>query len=282
MPTAVEISESLRAHIGDDGANTLTRRFFIADLVSGSGVNRFLSAWNYLGMTLPPVEAGGPTVTLPRANDRIIFAKREVFAKDMDLEPWADSDAILTVNYREDNTDLGGFDGVELESGTTYEQDITDFTGDERDKPFNQRKPMYFLHDPTRTNGRPSDLPEYRKMVRAPVLVGKSFRRFTKTLGSDPAPLGETYACMTNSTTWKGYPPETALVLSIVGRNAGRVWRTTMDVAIDKIGKFRYTARVTDPQTGEPAPLTPEMIANANGIDEFIVQGRRNLNPLPF
>lgn len=279
MPTAVEISESLRSRIADNGGNTLNRRFFIADL-TGNGLDRFLSAWNLLGKSVPG-HAGGPTVSLPRANHRIIFAARAVLAKEFDLEPWGDADAILSVAYREDPTDLSGIPGVELESGTTLELDETMFTGDEREKPFNQRSTMYLLYEAGK-NGRPADTTANRVPVRLPVWVGKSFRRFTKTLGEDPAPLGETFASMTNSVTWKGYPPETVLCLSIVGRNAGQGWRTTGDFAIDKIGKFRQVGHAKDDKTGEPVVLTPQMIASANGIDEFRVQGRRNFNVLPF
>jgi hypothetical protein len=140
-------------------------------------------------------------VTIPRSNERIIMASQAIYAKRFEVLPYAEADAELRVGYV--NTPLSGFDNVILESGTTYEQDETPFDGEERDKPFLQRKQMYLLYDPGR-NARPTDTEQYRKPIRRPVLVGKSFRRFTKTISKDPAPLGERFACRTNNKGMEG------------------------------------------------------------------------------
>jgi hypothetical protein len=278
MPSVIEeLTEVLHSGVSEEGGAFLRRGFHIKDL-GGTGLNRFLSVWNLLGTTL---QGDGGLVTLPRDNERVIIGGREVWAKVFDVKPWGDADAILTVDYREDNTELSGFDGVEMEVGTTVEQDETDFTGEQADKPFHQRTPMYILYDPTAT-GRPQDTEANRKAVRLPKWVGKSFRRYTKTVGEDPGPMSEFYASRTNSTTWKGYPPETVLCMSIVARNAGRGWRATGDFAIDRTGRFRQIGRAKDETTGEPIPLTQQQVANANGIDEFRVQGSANFNALPF
>jgi hypothetical protein len=281
MPSVIEdLSEILHSQWTSRGGLTLTRGFHIKDLAGGSGADLFMQAWNLLGTTLQG--EGGP-VTLPRPSEGMIIGGREVFANDINIDPWPPADATLTVTYNEDNTELSGFDNVEVETGTTYETDETDFAASEWGKPFNERKTMYLLYDPDR-DGPPSDLTKYRHDIRAPILVGKSFRRMTKTLGEDPAPLGERFCSppKTNKTTWKGYPPETILCLSIVGRNAGRGWRTTFDFAVDKVGKFRHVARVTDKETGLPIPLRPIDVANRNGIDEFVVQPQDNFNALPL
>ena len=280
MPTVIEdLSEGLRSRVADEAGNTLTRVFQFKDL-TGNGIDRFLSAWNLLGTTMT---GDSGIVTIPRANEGIIFAGRTVFAKEFDLEPWPPSDAVLTVGYREDNTDLSGIDGVEIETGTTYEQDETDFDAENIVKPFSSRVPMYLLYNPD-IQGATVDSAEFRKAVRLPMLTGKSFKRFTKTLGEDPSALSERFCSppKTNRTLWKNYPPETALCLSIVGRNAGQGWRTTFDFAIDRIGKFRQIGRVRDETTGQLIPLSQQNVAGRNGIDEFIVQPQDNFSALPI
>lgn len=284
MPTVTEdLRDGMRSGVSEDGGATITRVFYFKDLV-GSGVYRLLSAWDFVGTTM--TGDGGGLVAIPGDNDRIIFRGKETFAKEFDLQPEGDADAVLTVNYRENDPNVfDGNGGVVIEAGTTYETDLTDFDGANMDKPLSQRKPMYVVYE-AGSRGRPRDAIENEYPVRLPKLVSKAYRRYTKRINVDPGPLGEAYSTRTNKTTWKGYPPESVLCLSINGSNEGQGWKATADFAIDRVTFHRQVGRAvgraSDPNPGEPIALTAEDLANFNGIDEFRVQGQADFNLLPF
>jgi hypothetical protein len=275
-----DLREGLQMQMAESAGivnRTLTRAFLFKDL-PGLGIAKFLSVWNYLGVTL---QGDGGPVTIPRSNERLIMASQVVYAKSFEVVASADADAELRVGYV--NTPLSGFDNVVMETGTTYEQDETDWDAENVVKPFNQRTPMYFLYDPQR-QGTPNDTPDTRHAVRLPVLTGKSFVRYTKTISKDPRIYSERFCSppKTNNRPWKGYATETVLALQIVGRNAGQGWSTMFDFAVDKIGHFRQVGRVRDPQTGEPIPLTQQQVSQNNGIKEFTVQPKENFSLLPI
>lgn len=279
MPVTVEedLAEGLRSQKTEAGGLTFARTFHFRDL-EGSGYLRFLSAWGYVGTSV--AKFGGGTIAIPAEGHKEVVAGLELFARDFNLDPWGDADAFLNVAYREDETALGG-SGVEIETGTIVELGETDFDATNQLLPWAERTPMYIVWNPA-VDGASVDSKEFRVGARLPCFIGKPFRRYTKTLSSDPGILSETYTAHVNRTAWKGYPPESVLCMGIVGRNSGEGFRTTFDFAIDRITLWRQIFRATNKRTGLPEPLTPAQVAGYNGIKDFLTQKTIDFNALPI
>lgn len=217
----------------------------------------------------------------PQYDDSKVIRGRTIYARQFSVRAWADNDAEVLVTWVEDDTAIGGI-GTEIEVGTSYEMAETDFDAANRELPWAERTPMYVLWNPA-VDGATVDSEEFRQAVRLPYFAGKPFRRYTKTISEDPGELSEQYATFTNSSPWKGYPEETVLCLSIVGRNAGNGgFRTTFEFAIDRVTKWRAVGRARDKATGDFVALTNAQVAGYNGISDFVVQGSKDFNDLPI
>ena len=219
---------------------------------------------------------------VPPPGDRLLVQGREVFARGYDIASWSNADAELVVTYSENEGTFDG-DGIEIEVGTVAELGETDFDAANQIVPWAERVPMYVLYEPGKQGAPVEGGSGVEKIgVRLPTFVGKPYRRYTKTLGEDPGLLSEQFTRFVTKTTWKGYPPETVLCMSIVGRNAGQGFRTTFDFAIDRETKWRQVFRVTDQDTGEYVNLTKEQVAGLNGIKNFLTQPTKEFSQLPI
>lgn len=268
MPTLIpDLTDGLRIEF--DGTRlSATVPYHVADLdITTDKVQMLAQAMSVAGVPAP-----GTSMEL---EGRTLYAMR------YSVGAWSDADAELIVTWVEDEAAMGGV-GTEVEVGSTLEQGETDFTAEERAKPFLERSPMYVLWNPA-VDGATVDSSEFRQHVRLPYFAGKPFRRYTKTLSEDPGALAEEFVGATNSTAWKGYEPEQVLCMGIVGRNAGNGgFRTTFDFAIDKELLWHQIGRARDRATGEFVAVTNAQLAGGNGIDEFVVQKQADFNDLPI
>lgn len=276
MPT-VESPLNDRLSAGyDNGKLVLTVPFFVKDLdppASGNPLDewqRFVSAFSAPG--------------IPREGTRIVAQGRKLYSRGYEVDPFPPTDATVYVTFREE-PEISAIPGVVVESGSTYEQGETDFEASEMAKPFARRKPIVVTYESKWAVG-----PQFRpQSARVPVLVGKTFRRYTiPFLGFDPGELSEEFVPCTNARPWrpkgadKPYKQDEAMCISIVGRNAGTGWEGVFDFAIDRRTRFHQVARWVNPENGQYPELKPEDLAKNNGIRDCIVQFRADFNRLPI
>ena len=270
MPASIDPYLQDGMVIDFDGVRlSATVPYHVKDLetpVGGTALDRLAEAMSVAGVPAP--------------GDDIDLLGRTLYANRYRIGAWSDADAELLVTWVEDEGAAAGL-GTEIEVGTTAEIGETDFDATERAKAWANRTPMYVQWDPSSAGAPGGSSPKYG--MRLPYFAGKPFRRYTKTLGYDPGALSEDYATYTNVSTWKGYPPETVLCMSIVGRNAGNGgFRTTFDFAIDRLTLWRGVGRVRDIVTGEFVAVTNAQLAAYNGAKDFQVQGQAEFNNLPI
>ena len=221
-----------------------------------------------------------PDVPIP--GTKITIEGRELFSRKYRLGAWSVADAEVIVTYVENITSFGG-STTEIEVGTTTELGESDFDAANQIKPFIEREAMFVLWEKGRQGAPVDGGSGVQKVgVRLPTYIGKPFRRYTKVLSDDPGPMSEIYVSRVNNATWKGYPAETVLCLSIIGSNTGSGWRTSFDFAIDREAKWRQVFRVTDTETGEFVPVTVAQAAAGNGIKDFLMQPTQDFSALPI
>jgi hypothetical protein len=267
MPSVEEdLVDGMKSRINADGLIELTRVFFAYNLENPGGpeVNRFLSAYGL--------------AQIPKYEDELLFMDRTLVVAGIELEPWPPADAIVTVDYLEDDSGPSGIGAVEKEAGSTLEFGETDFDAENLLLPYAERTPIEVEYD-FAAAGAPGPLAS-RANVRVPIYLPRASRTYTRQESTDPGLIAEFYVGRTNRTEWHGYPPETVLCLAIVGRNFGQGWRTTYEFAIDRIEKFRQYARFRDPTTADYPALTTAQLAANNGIKEVIVQDTAEFNDL--
>lgn len=279
MPISLE--EDLRENLKlgyVNGKLAVTKKYFAKDLTAVGAIPRLAQALDltatgtaHTGANLPK-KGDSITVTLPNG-------VHTLYANGFEAKPWADADAEVDVTFdTTPPTDLGLSPVFSKETGATFEQAETDFDATNLALPFASRTPLTVSYTDTATT---PDTIYADRPARVPILVGKEVLNWTRAESTDPAAFADLYVCKTNSVTWKGYPPETALCLSILGRNPGtNQWSTCYQFAIDKEGKFRQVARYFFADTGLPPKLTAADVAASNGIKEVVVQGQVNFNLL--
>lgn len=209
------------------------------------------------------------------------------------LKPWPPCDVFATLNYGP--RIAGTLEGpVKVEIGTTLLQQQTVWDAANIALPYAMRVPIFVDYDSTQPNAAPSVWhgpgtgPTIRDGGSVPVYRQHSTARFTTTLvGSDYTigTLSTKYSGYVNSTTWKGEPPGTILMMAVngVSEDGEITYVTTFDIAYDPFDMWTPYLQFILEQTGQPvAGLTNGQVAGNNGIKPIVVQGSTNFNSLPI
>lgn len=162
---------------------------------------------------------------------------------------------------------------------TSLSQSETDFTAEDLAKPFAQRKPITVSYDSS-TTGAPGPSAQ-KQSVRVPILLPRSVVVFNRRTSTNPAARSRQYVGKLNADSFLGHEPETFLCVEVAADSFnGSTWGEVLSFEFDPIEKFKQVARWVNPSTGIAPELTPNHLANENGIRQIAVQGKVAFAPL--
>lgn len=261
MPTLIEdLSEGFKLALRDGEKIELTRVFHVTQLVGETAVLRLASALDVPGLPLP--------------QEFITVRGRQVYPRNYDVQPFADDEATITVQYSEIDLSItgGGNDGRCIVSGgTSLRQVETEFDVDNLTIPFDQREPIYVEYDASE-DGEPGDN-AIEQGGRVLAFLPDSSVTFTRFERSYPGGRSRDYAGKRNASAYEGCAPGTLLMWSVTFQQIrSNLYQVSYTMVYDPYGKWNQILRYIDPLTGKPPKLSQAQVEGENGIKEITTQ----------
>jgi hypothetical protein len=259
---ATAIRESLRITRGD-GGYVCTQAYLIASLSSaGTGLALLATAINASG--------------LPIYGDSFAIDGRTVWVRNIDYEPWGDTDGQATVTWQEQgNWTVPGI--ATLEVTTSLEQAQTDFDATNRALAIPSRVPLIVYYNPL-TSAATTSNPQSGSVS---LYIPRYAFNYTIKETTDPSATAAALVGKTNSGTFHGLAAGTVLCTEISGRYESGWYSNRYSFAYDPADKWQQILRWKRLDGTYPS-LSNAQIAASNGLLIVTPQGSASYASLPY